>query len=177
MSLKLTVKPGRFQEELRKRISSFRGTRLSSRLVAPDTVRWWYWLEFGTALRGEPGYASGKTYEIDPVKALVLSWPTGEGARRYAAHVEHPGIRPRAFIRKVLPTVREQAALAVMSAMMRGGFRSNVVKSALTDDAMPVAVNIISASLELEAPGIREDGKLGGQSASEFFAANVKIVS
>jgi hypothetical protein len=170
--LKTTLKSLVFLTELQRRIQVFSGATVQATLVAPDTIRWWYWIEFGSALRGEAGYASGKAYPIDPVQKLVLSWPSSNGTV-YRAHVDHPGIRPRAFIRKVLPDIQQHVGSSVAGILV-STYNPASAQSALSQ-ALKDSVITIANSLALEAPGTRVDGRLGGVTASEAFAAQVQV--
>lgn len=128
-------------------------------------------------MRGEAGYASGHTYEIDPVNKLVLSWPS-VGGMTFAAHVTAPGIRPRAFIRKVLPTIRTEVGVAVASAFITSGFNPAAAQSALTQ-SMGAAIETIANSLALETTSdVREASQGGiGRTASDALRADAKVLT
>lgn len=135
-------------------------------------------LEFGTASQGEPGIASGTPYEIDPVKALVLSWPSGDGGRVYRAHVLHPGIKPRAFVRKVLPAIQKDAAVSIVNGLVANNYNPAAAQSAL-DEAMQRAVTALTDSLAAETSSVARaiaDGGTG-KTAAELFQDQVQIKS
>lgn len=175
--IKTTVTSTKFLAELRRRASALRTTTIAAKIVVPDSLRWWIWLEYGTALRGEVGHASGHTYDIDPVKRLVLAWPS-IGGMKFAAHVVAPGIRPRAFVRKVLPEIRINAAAAISAALITNSFSPVAAQSALIE-SLDAAVNVIADSLALEtSPDVREASTGGiGRTASDAFRAEATVTN
>jgi hypothetical protein len=174
-AIKTTITSTKFLAEMTRRASAVRATPIAAKIVVPDSLRWYYWLEFGTALRGEAGHASGHTYDIDPVKRLVLAWPKS-GGMHFAAHVVAPGIRPRAFIRKVLPDIRTAAGTAVGSALLASGFDLAAAQSALTQ-SMSVAIEVMADSLALETTSDVREASTGGmgRTASEAFRIDAKV--
>jgi hypothetical protein len=174
--IKTTITSTKFLAELTRRAAALRSSSIAAKIVVPDSLRWWAFLEYGTALRGEPGFASGHTYDIDPVKRLVLAWPKA-GGMHFAAHVVAPGIRPRAFIRKVLPDIRTTAGTAVGSALLASGFDLAAAQSALTQ-SMSVAIEVMADSLALETTSDVREASTGGigRTASEALRADAQVV-
>src|SRR5438045_2586638 len=89
------IKSLKFVDALRRRAESFAGTRISYRITVPEDLKWWYWLEFGTAGKQDASApyrtVHADTYPIDPVKKPFLSWPDASepGGYRFAFHVDH----------------------------------------------------------------------------------------
>jgi hypothetical protein len=172
---------GRFTERLERRIAALnKADRVAARIEAPPELRWWYWLEFGTASRGDAGRASGNYYEIDPVNAEVLRFPYG-GEMVLRDHVDHPGIRPHRSITKALPQIRE-ATQSLIHQYLQAGAADNPkeLQDALLD-SVSNAKALIVESMAVNIPGHREvepeRGRLGGASAAEAFEAMAKVVN
>jgi hypothetical protein len=162
---------------LKTRAAQFAGKTLSAAIVANKNAQFWYWIQWGTAGRQDPN-APAKTshagsYSIDPVQALVLRWPSAvAGGFVYSMHVDHPGIRPRLFVTKVMNEIWTKARKDFLS--VHDGTLAEI-EDTLMNETMPFAVEQVVASLASEASGVRADGRLDGQSASEVFADNITI--
>src|SRR4051812_5802065 len=107
--LKINVKSTRFLDELQKRRNSFSKRTVSGVLTVPPEMKWWMWLEFGTH----------GPYPIEPhhpPEALRWFDPSGNAVVR--ERVMHPGIRPRAFVRKALPTIASLTIRDVYAAFL-----------------------------------------------------------
>jgi len=165
---------GTFAKEMRKRAQDFHGKKLSARISMPEgeQFRWWYWNEFGTALRGDAGRASGKAYSIDPQYVAMLRWPTALGEYHYALHVNHPGIHPRRMITKALDEVRKVASFAAYKIIIQDDFRFETFRQVLLDNIMPDVKNVIVQSISNELTQTRTDphSKLHGEEPGAAFA-------
>lgn len=170
-----TVVSTRFLDELKRRSAEFRGKTVAARIQVPPSLYFWYWLEFGTALRGEDPTRQ-HTYPIDPVNKKALHWTNPGGDSHFAFHVDHPGIRPHLIVRNVLESIREAAGLTLSEIIPNSGFSVAAIREGLLSNIMPNAKSQIVESMALKAPGVRSDGKLEGRSASEVFASEAKIV-
>jgi hypothetical protein len=173
----------KFLAELKARAKSFKQRRISAVLTVPPDLRWWYWLEFGTALRGETGKtptgyekASGHPYPIVPVDAPILSFPT-EFGQRFAMSVVHPGIRPRKSVTKAIPEIMEKAHVDIVNALITKGFRYSSIKDALVQKSLPRAKELIAENLLKDAPNVRPDGRLEGDTAGDTFAVYAEAKS
>lgn len=136
--------------------------------------------EFGTAGRQSPDapYRSsyGGTYPIDPVNADALSFPPSPGAEHVIrAHVDHPGIRPRAFVRTAIGELSKKG-LNVTQDMLDLGFRLSVLKQSIFNALDYDAKEQVAKELEAAAPNTREDGKLDGNSAAEVFLEEAYVL-
>ena len=166
--MKFSFQSTKFAAELQRRLESIAGGPrvMSGLLHVPPELAWWYWQEFGTA----------GPYDIDPVNAKVLSWPTPEG-RAIAHHVKHPGIKPRRFVTDSLPEIRQKMAQDFMAVFTT--FNPELYKQALLTSTLPEAKKIIVSAIEDRLPGTRIDGKLAGDTAANTFdsAATITDVS
>lgn len=170
----------KFISELQARARSFANQNVSATLMVPSDLAWWYWLEFGTAGRQSPDapYRSsyGGTYPIDPVNADALSFPPSPGAEHVIrAHVDHPGIRPRAFVRTAIGELSKKG-LNVTQDMLDLGFRLSVLKQSIFNALDYDAKEQVAKELEAAAPNTREDGKLDGNSAAEVFLEEAYVL-
>jgi hypothetical protein len=170
---------GKFAERLERRIAANRGARAAARIETPPELAWWYWTEFGTATRGEPGRASGHYYEIDPVNAEALRFPwNGEMVMR--DHVDHPGIRPHRSIRSILPEIREAIRRFVEEGLRSGAADNPKVMQQEILDAVYNAKALIVESMAVNLPGQRDvepnSGRLGGASAAQVFKDKATVV-
>lgn len=168
--------PDSFVSVLKRRKASWVGAKLASRIVVPPALQFWYWQEFGTAVGGRAGLtdpaggASGHTYSIYPVNAAALSWPDGQGGRTVVHYVQkHPGTRSHHFVYRSLADIKAVACAEITKAFHEGQWKYGIVKSALNNKVMPQAVEIIAVNMERSLPGTREDGKLNGSLAADFF--------
>jgi hypothetical protein len=181
------VRSLRFLDELKRRRASFTGRSVSARIQVPPDLRFWYWLEFGTAGRQDPSAPMkskwGDTYPIEPVRAQMLHWPNAlapnePSGGRFQFHVDHPGIRPTLIVRDVIANkeVWKTIGQGIGNAMLHEGFRLGVLKAQLLEGAMPYISEQIASNLERAAPHTREDGKLDGNKASDVWREEVEIV-
>jgi hypothetical protein len=173
----IAFKSTRWLKELERRRREF-SRPIKARIIVPPELRWWYFHEYGTALRGETPYASGHTYEIHPIRADWLQWPDEnepDGFRRQFVVKAHPGVRATHMIRSVLDDIAQLARTDLMSAMLSGGFRADVVRGRLLEQTMHDAKNIIVASIAQHLHGTRPDGKLEGRYAHEVFEQKAEI--
>lgn len=156
-----------FSRELLKRTAEFMSKpTIGYKIVVPDDLRWWYFLEFGTAGRQDAD-APFKTehtgtYPIDPIhgKGLVFEnarVPNMPDGSRFTVHVDHPGIRPRLIYRGVRSEILEYAK-ASMATSLAGGVNLESLNVALQLDIMPYALARMGARLEEQAPGVKTRG-------------------
>src|SRR5258708_34885785 len=119
-----------FLKELVKRQIGF-ATKptVAYKIVVPEDLKWWYWLEFGTAGRQDADApfksAHSDTYSIDPVNAKMLAIPdakspNGPDGIRFTFHVDHPGIRPRLIYRGVRQDILAFAKQAILGSLADG---------------------------------------------------------
>lgn len=173
-----------FAETFKRRAEELRSARIAARIQVPTDLKWWYWLEFGTATRqmsDAPVRGRGSKYPIEPIDRgnagtlKSLHWgPFGAGT--FAAHVEHPGIRPHPFVRASLGMIMRQFRTDIVNGIRERGFSADVLRSILFDETMIYAKAKLVESLSVIAPGTREDGNLLGNSASSVFDEEAEIV-
>src|SRR4051812_39676756 len=120
--MKFNVRSTRFLDELAKRVASFRGRSVSTVITVPPEMRWWYWVEFGS-----------QGTVIEPVNAKVLRWFDDGGNAVIRQSVNWPGIRPRAFIRKAMPTIKSVFLQAIFTELIEERFRYTEVRRAVRD--------------------------------------------
>jgi hypothetical protein len=167
MGLKFKVRSTRFLKELQARADSFAGRSVSAVLTVPPELKWWIWLEYGTA-----------PHPIDPHDPPeALRWYGAGGHPVIRDHVDHPGIRPRAFVRKALPTISSVAMSQIYQRLAEDGFRYTAVRVALRGAAQD-AKAIITQSLAQETkttPRTDSDARLPGRLASQEFSSKSTI--
>lgn len=153
-----------YSRELLKRVTQFLSApTIAYKIVVPDDLKWWYWLEFGTAGRQDADAPfksehSG-TYPIDPVTGKFLRIPDARvpnapDGSRFTVHVDHPGIRPRLIYRGVRAEILEYAKSS-MATSFHGGVNVESLNVALSLDIMPYALQRMGARLEEQAPGVK----------------------
>lgn len=157
----------RFLKELQARSDSFSGRSISGVLVVPPELKWWVWLEYGTAAHPiDPGH---------PPEAL--RWFDAAGGAVIRDHVNHPGIRPRAFVRKAMPTITSVMKAAVYASMLQNGFRYTAVRTAVRssmEDAKAVIVQSLAQETKTTAR-TDKDARLPGRLAAQEFASKSTI--
>lgn len=165
--LKVTITSTKFLKELQARMASFAGRAVSGVLVVPPELKWWVWLEYGTLPHG-----------IDPHHPPeALRWFDAAGGAVIRDHVNNPGIRPRAFVRKAMPTISSVMKAAVYAAFLENGFRYTAVRVAVRDamnDAKAVVVQSLAQETKTTAR-TDKDARLPGRLAAQEFAAKSTI--
>jgi hypothetical protein len=174
--LKLSVQPGGFRDRLKQLNRTLSGSIDSWRVTVPDDLKWWYWLEFGTAGRQDADApiksAHSGSYEIKPTdghKALRIG-------NRFAFKVEHPGIRPRLIYRGIRRELFEFIGTVNLAhALITGQTEDGLTLNEAMHEVMLYAVHAMGAQLDAAAPGTREGGRLGGRSAGDVFREEAQI--
>jgi hypothetical protein len=168
---------GTFLKEMRARRRSFElRPVVAARISVPDDLRWWYWLEFGTAMRGEPGRASGHTYPIRPINGKLLVWQTEDGQEARYAVEHHPGIAPRRIVRKALHDILMQAGKDLHLTLSSGPIRAPRLTAMLMGDTLPFAKGAIVQSMaDNTSPTVRRKGRIPDSVASQEFQAKSVI--
>jgi hypothetical protein len=155
---------------------------IAARIVVPDSMQWWYWQEFGTAVGGREGVtdpaggASGHTYEIPGGNPYPVTFP-GEDGKPVTAFVKaHPGVPSHHFVAKSLKDILLSAHQNFIESLHEGGYWSVAsVKNALLERTMPAAIQRIGIEIAKELPNARPDGKLEGLHAYEVWESDSKI--
>lgn len=154
-----TLRSTAFLDELMARRDSF-GSTVAYRITVPESLSYWYLLEFGSGGRQDPSapYLSevgeGRTYPIDPINGKALRWEE-EGEQTFAFHVNHPGIRPRLIYRGVRDDILNYAGLSLGNFLVNEGMRLSSVSDALENDIMPFAVTAMGDAFESATPSLK----------------------
>lgn len=156
-----------FIAELQRRVRDFSTRRsIAYRIRVPEDLKWWYWLEFGTAGRQDADApfktSHSGTYPIDPKEAGSLSWgnathPNDGSGGRFQMHVDHPGIRPRLIYRGVRDDIMFFAR-SVLAQSLSKGVKTASLSAALRYLIMPYAVAQMGKRLDAQAPGVKAAG-------------------
>lgn len=156
--MSMTVKSTKFLSELYQRKYSF-GAPVAYRITVPESLSFWYLLEFGSAGRQDPSapyksqWSAGQKYPIDPVNGVALHWKDDQG-EHFAFHVNHPGIRPRLIYRGVRDEVLRKAGFYIGRSLIADGMRLSSVRAGMADGAMPAAVELMAEAFDLATPEI-----------------------
>lgn len=168
----MTVKSTKFLSELWQRHYSF-GSTVAYRITVPESLSWWYLVEFGSAGRQDSSapyktqWSAGSKYPIDPVNGKALHWSDDSG-EHFAFHVEHPGIRPRLVYRGVRDEILEHACAALGTFLVTEGMRLSSVREALMDDAMPFAVELMAEAFDTATPELKGSVATAWSSGAEI---------
>lgn len=168
-------------KQLQERRAKWVSSSIAVRLTVPPELFWWYLQEFGTASAGDKG---GVPYSIDPVDSELLAYPGPDGKTVFAHHVNHPGIKPRRMVTKVLPQIREAIARRATEALKDGATQDPAVMLQAMLAAVGDAKELIVESIAQNLPGTRpvntqfpkQGGKLGGRTAASVFEENATVV-
>ncbi len=181
MSLPFTVaSQGQLQKRLQTMRSAWKGQKISSTLKVSPELSFWYWLEFGTAARGEKG---GANYTIRPIDSDYLVFPSSEGLA-FRTSVSHPGIKPRRMVRRVHDEIRAAVRKRTAEAFLAGAadnphLLSNALHQAVLD-AKALIVESIAATVTGTRPVNpefpKQSGKLVGKTAASVFEADATVV-
>jgi hypothetical protein len=165
---------------------------LGAVLTVPESLAWWRYQEFGTAGKNEAGDQKGATYvirskgvsynvnnESNPHQLIFWSQLLGSLINRGA--VVHPGVRPAAFVRKVLPEIQDQMCKTVRDALRKGALDrpDDMVQAAL--HSVQLAKNDIVTSMAVHLGNYVDDdehpefGKLAGVKPEVVFEANATV--
>jgi hypothetical protein len=167
---------GQFTKKLQTLVNKYQSKKVVGyRIEVPPELIWWYYQEYGTAVRGEPGKASGVPYDIKPVIAKALRIPQGNGSFSFVREIkDHPGIPARYSVKKILPELEKYC-------------KEQFAKPGIIDDpkflaktskeCAEFAIKLIAESLDRNLDGIRRiDGKLEGDYPGEVFEKLAKVV-
>ena len=165
---------GIVKQRLSKAINRYAGKGASSYyLDAPSPeMDWWYYQEYGTGTRGEPGKASGAYYVIEPITGKYLKFLGADGNAVFTKKVNHPGIPARYSVAKTLPELRTFCKEVFASADILSG---EADLDALNLECIEKAKELIYYSLADNLSSGREDGKLGGIAPEDVFEQLVEI--
>ena len=182
--MRLTVKrkesTSNFLELIRRRRQQFSSTKLAAQIVVPPDLKWWYWQQWGTALRGDPGYASGRTYD-NPLEPTGFAFPDAEfpntptGYRVGQQLLSQPGIYPQHFVTKSIPEIMKYVGKNFMEAGHNSQYDPKSIRNDLLTNTMQNAISIIVSAIGKALPGTRPDGKLHGGTAAAVFEQEAKV--
>lgn len=183
--MQFTITSTRWIEELQRRQEALTSQRVCARLRVSEDLAWWFFQEFGTATRADP-YSKAQgignmprdaegRYLILPLYGSELRFPGADGEQVVTSKVWHPGVYPRAFVRAALDNIRIDFAKSVAPFVARG--EMNLAQEMLLNEVMIRALEAITENINQELTGIRDDGRLGGQSAAEAFSEGAEVVA
>src|SRR5208282_5630330 len=89
LAINMNVAPGGFRDWLKQANSRLSAQSITHRLHVPDELRFWIFLEFGTA-----------PHEIKAKYAKALHFGIGD-KELFRDHVNHPGMRPKLVYRAI----------------------------------------------------------------------------
>lgn len=166
--------------KIQERRSKWSAGKLGAKIVVPPELEWWYWLEFGTASRGDAG---GPSYSITPVDSTYLVFPQ-EGATTFSKGVQHPGVAPRRSVTKVLPNIETDTLQKINAALHAGAADDPALMQDALMSAVMQAKALIVDSISVNIPGTRpvnvkypkQSGKLLGNTAASVFDSAAQIV-
>ena len=181
--LRLKVVKGNFTAELQRRIREFSVGEVNIGLSIQPGNEWWYYQEWGTATHASsPDFPSTAPsgYGIKPVHGDFLTFPGPQGEQVFTPEVKspnHKGVRPKGYIRMILPDLQEQIKDDVAFSLAANNYSKSAVKEILLDRTMPRAQEMIASSMSEALGQTRTDGraKLGSASPSEVFQAETFI--
>jgi hypothetical protein len=176
--------------------SNMAGRKASARITVPPDMDWWFYQEFGTATHFNeekvempvgvaqielPGTTAPSGYQITAKNGKLLRLPITiefpEAWEGFSVH--HPGVSPKAFIRRILPEIQKQSAEAMATALIESGYNITSVQEALMTEIMPAILADITNSMaeQLNAGTDRDSpGKLGHADPASVFHSAASIV-
>lgn len=190
-------------KELERRIQELRKP-VAARIRVPETVKWWFWQEFGVGTRRRavaqynvPGPRS-KGYIIEVVNAKLLSFPnvspSGSGydlpldptnPENVIAPVipidprnklSHPGYEPRYMIRSILTNIRAFSGKTLLRSLLDRNYNMDAVKQDLMGGVLPNVLDQIAQSFNENLNNYdRLDGRLEGEAAGDAFRRQATI--
>jgi hypothetical protein len=155
----MKIQSTKFLSELWQRHYSF-GPTVAYRITVPESLSWWYMIEFGSAGRQDSSapyksqWGAGETYPIDPRNGKALHWSDATG-EHFAFHVEHPGIRPRLVYRGVREEIIAHAGESLGDFLVSEGMRLSSLRDAMLDEAMPFAVELMAEAFDTATPELK----------------------
>lgn len=166
---------GIVKQRLTRAINKYAGKgSLGYYLDAPSPeMDWWYYQEYGTGTRGEPGKASGSYYVIEPITGKYLKFLGSDGNSVFTKKVNHPGIPARYSVAKTLPELREFCKEVFSNVNVLTGEPADLDQ--LNLECIEKAKELIYYSLADNLSSGREDGKLGGIAPEDVFEQLVEI--
>lgn len=198
--MKIEAKSLYFKAELEKRIKDFANKKAKATLVVGPEAYFWHYQEFGTATRraNVPEFGvtgPGQAYEIHPIPPnKFLRFPDFENKYPTLDHdkegfvfteripasdedigVSHPGIHPTAFIRNVLPDIRDGIRELLRKSFLELGVSFEAFRQVVHIQALPLARDLIVRSLGIRVLGTSEYGRLGGDTAADVFKLSAEF--
>ena len=164
---------GLFKKKLIELSNTYRKPRITFRIQVPPELVWWYYQEYGTATRGEPGKASGVPYDIKPLIAKSLKIPAGDGSFNFVKEVkDHPGIPARYSVKQILPELEEYCKEQLLAVSL---LHNNISLEKVAKECAEHAILLIAESLDRNL-NTSPDGKLDGKSPGSVFSELAKVV-
>lgn len=176
--------------------SKLAGRKVSARITVPAELDWWFYQEFGTAT-----HFNQETIDLPPgvTQAAIpgTTAPDGYTIRaQFGKHlrlpitvnfpepwegsaVHHPGVSPKAYIRRILPEIHKQSSFLVATALLESGYDPAAVQAALMNEVMPaILADITNSMSEQLGNNIDRDtpGKLGHADPASVFHSAATIV-
>jgi hypothetical protein len=181
ISVKLS---GEIDRRLKQRLDAWsKNASIAASVRVPPELAWWYWNEFGTASKAEPGYGSGSSYEITVDTAPFLVYRGREGNLIEAISVSHPGIRPARNVRKALPELNDKIAFAIGNLIKEGGLDTPQQFHTEVQVLAGAAKQLIVEQMALNMDGPDEEtekdkqyGRLKGQKAADVFDQSAQVI-
>ncbi len=150
---------------------------LGMKITVPKGYEWWFYQEYGTAVRGDQPYASGDTFDIIPKDGETLKFEGLDGKTVYPKEVtDHEGIYPKRYIRSIRRDIQRAQRRVIMELIKTGHLTKANIKQALRE-AMRETKSLIVDSMDRALPGTNPDGKLGGETAASVFERVSRITA
>lgn len=180
LSVKRKAGSGQFVEQIGKLVGQLSSTKIAAEIVVPDSMSWWYWQEFGTATRGDAGYASGRTYD-DPSEPTGFAFPDAlypnapDGYRVGEQLHNQPGIFPAHFVQSRIKTIMQFVGHSFFESGHNSKYDPEAIRADFLENVMPNTIGIIAQSMAEALPGVRATGKLHGGTAAGAFETEAKV--
>jgi len=175
MKLNIIGGGGKIAARFERRARELTQKQFKLRITVPPGYEWWFYQEYGTAVRGDKPYASGDTFDIVPKDGETLKFLNEGGKFIFPKEVtDHEGLYPKRYIRNSQKEIRREQRLIIKDLILSGRLtKVDVAKTLRT--AMNVTKRIIIEAMSRALPGTNPDGKLAGKTAASVFNRVAKI--
>lgn len=159
----------KLSERFEQRARELKTKQIKMQIYVPPGYEWWFYQEYGTAVRGDRPYASGDTFDIIPKTGKSLKFENTEGEFAYPKEVtDHEGIYPKRYIRSIQKEIRAEQKKFIRELISSGKLSKENIKQTIRQ-AMRATKAMIVASMARSLPGARPEGQLGGEFAADVF--------
>jgi hypothetical protein len=165
----------KLEERFARRAQELKQKEIKMQIYVPPGYEWWFYQEYGTAVRGDRPYASGDTFDIVPKSGETLRFEGTGGDFVFPKEItDHEGIYPKRYIRGIQREIRAEQKKFIRELISSGKLTKENIRQTIRQ-AMRATKAMIVASMARSLTGASPEGKLGGEFAADVFDRVARI--